>query len=342
MSRFCIGIDLGKVSDPSAVVVLDRGAPGSRDRRRGRLDVRVAQRLALGQPYQAQLDRIATILERADEPGAMRRIAIDSTGVGTAVMEMAREKLRPSPYGIAITAGSSPSVDGMDWKVPKQDLVAALQVAIEGRKLRIARSLPEGKVLGSELKAYRATMSAGGTTFANDPTRAPHDDLVVATMLACYLAKRADSGGQAYFDSLSWTCEVCGLPNLNDLPSCPRDGADKPPPISDLDELSPGEPESWNCSHCLSLGREPTENPGSRERCLRCGTPRPIRPEPKPDWRCEHCGSENTDGQNLCPRCGAPYPEPTPPGVIDIRTHQPTFWRAARPHPYDPRTFWPG
>ncbi len=239
--------------------------------------------------------------------GEWRRIAIDSTGLGIPVLEQARERLRPSPYGISITSGASPNVDGQDWRVPKADLVGALQVALQNRRLRIARSLPERGVWVNEMKAFRATMTASGTTYGNDPSKSQHDDLVVATMLATYLAKRCEGGAQSYFESLSWTCEACGLPTSNQLQNCVSCGAARPPLI-DPEEPLPPEPQPWVCSNCLSRGIH-TENPGTRDRC-RCG------------WRVRDA------------------PEPT--NTIDAQTHVPPVRRPAFPHPRDPRTWWPG
>ena len=308
MTRFVCGVDLGQSVDPTAIAVLDRGAPGSRDRRRGILRVRAAQRLALGAPYATQLDRIVQILQKTDEPGAGRRIAIDATGLGGPVLELARGVLFPSPIGITITSGATANMDdSLRWRIPKQDLVGSLQVVLQNRKLKAASRLPERRVLDGELKAFRTKLTATGSTYANDAVRAPHDDLVIALCLATYLAKRADSGTAAFLQSIAWECERCGMATSNRLQSCENCGADKPPPI-DPEELSLPEPEPWVCSSCLALGRH-VENPGTRDRC-RCGW-----------WRCN---------------------PPEPEVVCNAETHVPPTRRRSLPSVHDPRTWWPG
>jgi hypothetical protein len=166
------------------------------DRQRGQLDIRVAQRLPLGMTFDRQLDRLQAIIDRLGsvhgqpELDGGVKVAIDATGLGRPVLELAQRKLRQWPTGVIITGGSTASVTGSLWRVPKEDLVGATSVALQNRRLHAARQLPDLVTLLDELKAFSYEATTAGTSYGND-ARAGHDDMVVALMLAAYLSERS-------------------------------------------------------------------------------------------------------------------------------------------------------
>ena len=71
--------------------------------------------------------------------------------------------------------------------MPKRDLVGILQVLLQSRRLRIAGQLPEAAILEQELLCFRAKTPTAGVEDAEAWRERPHDDLVLAVALACWL-----------------------------------------------------------------------------------------------------------------------------------------------------------
>lgn len=182
--RFVLGVDIGQAQDFTAIVVLERGGT--------ELHVRHVERLSLGLSYPRQVERVADLVG-SPELARDVQVAVDSTGVGRAVTELLQEALRAlqTPLtAISITGGSKASKDGSRWSVPKRDLIAAAQVALQTRKLKIAAALPSAQLLTDELAAYRVRVSEDGKDSFGNGREAPHDDLVLALAIAVYAAKK--------------------------------------------------------------------------------------------------------------------------------------------------------
>jgi hypothetical protein len=79
--------------------------------------------------------------------------------------------------------------------VPKQDLIAAVQLAMEKGELRVARGLREAGALVKEMLNVRimAGLSMGKVRMGADGY-GEHDDLVIALALACWRARRREIG----------------------------------------------------------------------------------------------------------------------------------------------------
>jgi hypothetical protein len=60
---------------------------------------------------------------------------------------------------VAVTAGHAVQPDGAGWHVPKKELVGALQVLLQSRRLQVARSLPMSTVLVKELEKFRVKIT---------------------------------------------------------------------------------------------------------------------------------------------------------------------------------------
>ncbi len=171
---FAIGVDLGQVSDPTAIVVAELIEPD--------IHVRHLERLPLGTPY----PRVAT------HPGRLVRalpgpadLVVDATGVGRPVVDMLRDQ-GLEVAAVTITSGKTTRRNGDSWLVPKTELVRALAVAVEGGRLKIAQRLPLAPVLKGELRAFERTIGAGGHTAFEG--KGKHDDLVIAAALVAWWA----------------------------------------------------------------------------------------------------------------------------------------------------------
>lgn len=183
-SRFVLGVDLGQAHDFTALVVIERVEE--------EFHVRHIERLPLATPYPAQVDRVAEIVS-SPELARDVLVAVDGTGVGRAVVDLLRAALKPfrTPLvAITITGGNATSRVGSRWSIPKRDLIASAQVALQSRKLRIAAALPTAQVLVDELTAYRVKITDDGHDSYGNGRDAPNDDLVLATAIATYAATR--------------------------------------------------------------------------------------------------------------------------------------------------------
>jgi len=75
-------------------------------------------------------------------------LVVDSTGVGAPVVDLLkRAPLEAWLTPVTITGGEHQSSGRDGWRVPKRDLVTAVQVALERGELR----LPVGMAMGREL-----------------------------------------------------------------------------------------------------------------------------------------------------------------------------------------------
>ena len=170
---YFLGLDLGQKRDYSALVVVERV-------HRDRIDVRYIERMPLGTPYPAVVERVREIVQW-DELYRDCALAVDATGVGAPVVDMLRAaRLGCELTAVTITGGGkeNPVAPGKTASVPKRDLMAGVEVLLEKEQLRIGRRLRESSRLSRELVSMR-----------NGKDSAEHDDLVIALSLACWRAQ---------------------------------------------------------------------------------------------------------------------------------------------------------
>ncbi len=144
-ARFFVGLDLGKQRDHSAIAVVERLetpqlhlAPALY----GGLAVRYVERLPLGTPYPAVVERVRRIVGLGELAGQCC-LAVDATGLGGPVVEMLRgaftgDDIARTSYGrdktttpsaievaaVTITGGERETeLAGDAWNVPKRDLI---------------------------------------------------------------------------------------------------------------------------------------------------------------------------------------------------------------------------
>ncbi len=178
------GVDLAQTHDFSAICITEVLRQGEKPVHR----VRHLERLPIGTDYPAQVSRIAEVCRAA----GTEELIVDQTGVGRAVVDMMREHgLRPR--SVTITAGDNLSSDTVrrEYRVPKRDLVTALQLALQTDRLRVAKSLSQAQRWADEMLAFQVSISAAGhDSYGNDGAQAAHDDLVMATALSVWWGER--------------------------------------------------------------------------------------------------------------------------------------------------------
>jgi hypothetical protein len=186
---YFLGLDLGQKRDYSALVVIERV-----DRRRTfqtkefeTLDVRYIERMPLGTPYPAVVERIREIVQWHEICGRCA-LVVDATGVGAPVVDMLHAaRLGCELVAVTITGGrhEAAGARGNPASVPKRDLMAGIELLLEKGQLRIGRGLREAARLGRELLSMRTGKDSAG-----------HDDLVFALALACWRARARKTIGE--------------------------------------------------------------------------------------------------------------------------------------------------
>jgi hypothetical protein len=155
-----------------------------------RYALRHLQRWKLGTPYTTVATDLARLVKTP--PLKWPTVAIDQTGVGRPVVEMIRQA-RPAAkiVPVVITGGQTVTFEDGAYHVPKKDLVGALQVLLQSRRLQVARDLPEAATLVKELQAFRVKITAAANEVLEALREKDHDDMVLAVALACWYAERA-------------------------------------------------------------------------------------------------------------------------------------------------------
>jgi hypothetical protein len=182
-------LDLGQAADYTAFAAVEQSrTTGAGGRFVNAYAVRDLRRWPLGTSYPAVIADVAVLADTPPLRGCPA--AVDTTVVGRSVIELLRQArvrcwLRP----VTITGGHAVGDDPATGEVtvPKKELVSALQVPLQARRLAVPTS-GDGPTLARELAAFRVR-AAGNETAANWRDGA-HDDLVFAVAMAIWLAER--------------------------------------------------------------------------------------------------------------------------------------------------------
>jgi hypothetical protein len=193
---YAIGLDLGQAADFTALAVLECPPPGTAE---GHYALRHLQRFPLGTPYTAIVPAVAAMTQADALQNAP--VVADQTGVGRAVVDMLQQSVA-WVVPVTITGGHAVTrADYGSYHVPKKELVTALQVVMQARRLHIARGLPDARILVRELENFRVKITASAHETFEAWREGDHDDLVLAVALACWWAERVGHIGPDAFGS---------------------------------------------------------------------------------------------------------------------------------------------
>ena len=189
---YYLGVDLGQKQDPTALALVRRieyrdpyGGPQFDG-----LGVVGLERVQLGTPYPVVVERIRRLTMRMDLITRVK-VVVDATGGGAPVVEAMRQAgMGAEITAVTITGGDKESHKGLDYHVPKQDLMMGLQMALEKEELKISRKVGEAGALVKELVNMRAQTGVRGRVRVGADAFGEHDDLVMALALAAWRAKR--------------------------------------------------------------------------------------------------------------------------------------------------------
>ena len=183
--RYFAGLDLGQQRDYTAISVIERlggGTPEGPELHLRHLE-RFRDRL-----YPDVADHMRGLLETPQLVGKVA-LAVDQTGVGPAVTDLLRRR-GTTFTAVHIHGGDSVSRGGGAVRVPKRNLVYALVAAFQTGRLKIAAGLDLAHVLTDELLNFKLKISPHTGHDSYEHWREnQHDDLVLATALAVWLAQ---------------------------------------------------------------------------------------------------------------------------------------------------------
>lgn len=188
MERWCIGLDLGQASDYSALSVVEERA--ATEDTALRHEVSWLKRWELGTSYPTIVRQATALVVRtAAALGPLGALVVDYTGCGRPVVDYFRLEELPVPlYAVGITGGTNATLDHEtnNWRVPKGQLVSAVQLMLQDGRLLLASELRLTSLLSAELLNFQVKV----TTAANEQYGAwregTHDDLVLAVAMPCW------------------------------------------------------------------------------------------------------------------------------------------------------------
>jgi len=196
-THFFLGLDLGQRHDFTALAILDRTVsltghtdPVTFQRQTSTsLCFRHLHRYPIGTSYTTITDDLRRLVSSPQLSG-QSTLVLDATGIGGPVLDLLRAARLACPLiPVTITGGDNPSVNRGSYRVPKRDLILALQIALDAGDITIASELPETPALLDELAQFRIRISASGHDSYSAPSGA-HDDLIIAASLALWRANR--------------------------------------------------------------------------------------------------------------------------------------------------------
>jgi hypothetical protein len=229
---FFIGVELGQVSDVTAVSVVEsRTLPILRSERTRSgnwvsvdpvyqapdgtetlehppvtFALRHLERIPAGVSYPEIVARVESLHRQLKNPP----VILDGTGVGKAAVEL----FRRSSFSLTVfmlVAGDQMVQDGSSYRIPKRDVISTTQVLLQTSRLKIARSLPHAALLVRELVNFRFRVTSKGPEDALDWREGPDDDLVLALAIAAWQAERNPGLGFSCGYSVS---EMAGFGSL--------------------------------------------------------------------------------------------------------------------------------
>jgi len=165
------------------------------------LFLRHLERYELGTPYPQVIEHVIRLLTRHPIRAHLEhtRLLVDATGVGRPVVDSFRAR-RVYPVSILIHGGErvTQEIIGEEpgdiiLRVPKRDLVAAVQTLLQNGRLQIAAGLALADVLKKELLNFRVKVDPKTAHDSYSHWReSDHDDLVLAVACAAWYREYAN------------------------------------------------------------------------------------------------------------------------------------------------------
>lgn len=216
--KHIVGLDLGQVSDYTALVALRREQEvpelfkpravawdevnSLHDKAKpeppglAKYFCNIAERFERGTSYTRIVDNVSKLFQ--DVRFAGQALVVDGTGVGRPVVDLFRKaKICCHLMPITITGGAAAAALGQVkidkfgyWHVPKKELVGCVQVLLGTGRLEVAPKLAQAQTLVHELKSFSYKVKDTGYVSLEAWREKDHDDLVLALALAAWAGER--------------------------------------------------------------------------------------------------------------------------------------------------------
>jgi len=197
---FCIGADLGQSNGYTALAIVEKLHSGNPQKLTA-LHLRHLERYPLGTPYPEIADAVAALVqsehlvsyttdEMLNRMPLYPELVVDQTGVGPPVTRLLRER-GLTFRSVVVTASDDGGPGRGAYRVPKRDLVSALEVSLQTGMLQVAEGLRLWGLLREEMLNFRRKVDLRMTHDTFEHWReSESDDLVLAVCLACWGAAR--------------------------------------------------------------------------------------------------------------------------------------------------------
>jgi hypothetical protein len=202
-----LGLDLGLQKDYSALAIVEcvrtsktvdlvgiRADCTNTTDTIDRLSCVHLKRWALKTSYAAIVANVIKMLDNLDPDASHTRrpvLCVDTTATGGPVLDLfRREAIKAELVAFQITGGANVTTEFGMVRIPKRDLLSAVQVALQDRKLKIAAQLPDAELLSRELQNFTVKITNSANDVYGNWREGTHDDLVFAVSLAVWKASQ--------------------------------------------------------------------------------------------------------------------------------------------------------
>ncbi len=198
IDSYFMGLDVGKVTDFSALCVLARWYRKVGDEVQRQYTVTQLGQFPIGLEYVYVEEGVKQVWDKLKLLPSRTICMVDQTGVGSPVCDHLRHKgMRIT--GVNITGGSEVTrPNDNTYNVPKAILVTLLVSAVQTGILHL---LPDLKIKDEFTKqmqnfGYQINRETGHTSYESQSS-VIHDDLVIAVALALFAGEKIHKGGVA-------------------------------------------------------------------------------------------------------------------------------------------------
>lgn len=200
---YYLGVDFGSQRDFTAIALIKReehiktkhnGYKLVEDAREASYKLLYLERMELGTPYTQIVKHLRTMTLHPEVSGNVTVIA-DATGVGLPVVQMMRQEGIAPLIPIGIHGGNAVNEKQDGYSVPKRDLVSALLIAFQGRRIKIPADIAHRQQLIHEMQSFKMKQRASGSDSYEALMEKDHDDLVLALSYAIWYPERTLGSG---------------------------------------------------------------------------------------------------------------------------------------------------